>query len=57
MTRVSNWFEISTLVLSLLAQADEKVGDLHFLSRLMKVKHDFLPFGSFIVKDGSLVPF
>ncbi|WVZ90617.1 hypothetical protein U9M48_036902 [Paspalum notatum var. saurae] len=31
----------------------EKNGDSHFLACLMKVKHDFLRFGTFLIKNGS----
>lgn len=40
-----------------LAQVDWKIGDSHFWSCLMKVKPDFLRFGTFLVKDGSQVRF
>jgi hypothetical protein len=40
-----------------LAQAQWKIGDSHFLPCLMKVKPDFLHFGTFIVNDGSQVRF
>jgi hypothetical protein len=33
------------------------LGDSHFWSGLMKVKPAFLPFGSFLIKDGSQVRF
>ena len=40
-----------------LAQVDWKLGDSHFWSGITRAKHDFLRFGSFIVKDGSPVQF
>jgi hypothetical protein len=40
-----------------LAQVESKIGDSHFWSYLMSVKHDFLHFGAFLVKDGSQVCF
>jgi hypothetical protein len=40
-----------------LAQVQWKIGDSHFLSCIMKVKRDFLCFGTFIVNDGSQVRF
>ncbi|WVZ90234.1 hypothetical protein U9M48_036551 [Paspalum notatum var. saurae] len=40
-----------------LVQVEWKVGDSHFWSCLMKVKLDFLRFGTFIVKDRSQVKF
>jgi hypothetical protein len=40
-----------------LAQVQWKNGDSHFWASLMKVKRDFLRFGSFIIKDGSQVRF
>ena len=40
-----------------LVQVDWKPGDSHFWSSLMKVKQDFLRFGSFIINDGSQVRF
>jgi hypothetical protein len=40
-----------------LAQVQWKNGDSHFWARLMKVKRDFLRFGTFIIKDGSQVRF
>jgi hypothetical protein len=38
-----------------LSQAYWKSGDSHFLAGLMKVKHDFLLFGTFTIKNGSHV--
>jgi hypothetical protein len=40
-----------------LAQVESKIGDSHFWSYLMSVKHDFLHFEAFLVKDGSQVCF
>jgi hypothetical protein len=40
-----------------LAQVQWKNGDSHFWASLMKVKRDFLHFGTFIIKDGSQVRF
>lgn len=40
-----------------LAQVEWKIGDSHFWSCLMKVKPDFLHFGTFLVNDGSQVRF
>ncbi|WVZ94697.1 LOW QUALITY PROTEIN: hypothetical protein U9M48_040562 [Paspalum notatum var. saurae] len=40
-----------------LAQVESKIGDSQFWSCLMKVKPDFLRFGTFLVKDGSQVRF
>jgi hypothetical protein len=40
-----------------LAQVEWKIGDSHFWSCLIKVKPDFLRFGTFLVKDGSQVWF
>jgi len=40
-----------------LVQVERKTGDSHFWSCLMRVKHDFLRFGSFLVKDGSQIRF
>src|SRR5438128_10708500 len=40
-----------------LVQAVWKTGDSHFWSCLMKVKQDFLHFGTFMVRDGSQVRF
>jgi hypothetical protein len=40
-----------------LAQVEWKIGDSHFWSCLMKVKPDFLRFGTFLVNDGSQVRF
>ena len=39
------------------AQVHWKSGDSHFWASLMKVKRDFLRFGTFIIKDGSQVRF
>ena len=36
-----------------LVQVQWKSGDCHFWASLMKVKHDFLKFGPFIINDGS----
>jgi hypothetical protein len=38
-----------------ITQVEWKIGDSHFWSNLMKVKREFLCFGTFIVKDGSQV--
>ena len=40
-----------------MVQVQWKSGDSHFWASLMKVKHDFLRFGSFIINDGSHVRF
>ena len=40
-----------------IVQAQWKSGDSHFWASLMKVKNDFLKFGSFIIKDGSQIRF
>ncbi len=40
-----------------LAQAEWKPGDSHFWSSLMKVKQDFLRFGTFKINNGSQVRF
>jgi hypothetical protein len=40
-----------------LVQLEWKQGDSHFWASLLKVKHDFLRFGSFVIKDGSQVRF
>jgi hypothetical protein len=40
-----------------LVQVERKQGDSHFWASLLKVKHDFLRFGSIIIKDGSQVRF
>ena len=40
-----------------LSQVQWKNGDLHFQASLMKVKRDFLRFGTFIIQDGSQVRF
>ena len=40
-----------------LVQVHRKSGDSHFWASLMKVKRDFLRFGTFIIKDGSQVRF
>jgi len=40
-----------------LSQVQWKNGDSHFWASLMKVKPDFLRFGSFIIQDGSQVRF
>ena len=40
-----------------LVQVQWKTGDSYFLASLMKVKRDFLRFGTFIIKDGSQVRF
>ena len=40
-----------------LVQVDWKTGDFHFWSSLMKVKQDFLRFGTFKIKNGSHVRF
>jgi hypothetical protein len=45
------------LVSKPLVQVEWEPGDSHFWSSLMKVKHEFLPFGSIIVKDGPQVRF
>ena len=41
----------------LLVQVQWKSGDSHFLTSLMKVKANFLKFGTFIIKDGSQIRF
>ena len=41
----------------LLVQVQWKSGDSHFWTSLIKVKRDFLRFGTFIIKDGSQVRF
>ena len=40
-----------------LVQVQWKSGDSHFWASLMKVKRDFLRFGTFIINDGSQVRF
>jgi hypothetical protein len=40
-----------------LVQVERKQGGSHFWASLLKVKHDFLRFGSIIIKDGSQVRF
>jgi hypothetical protein len=40
-----------------IVQAQWKSGDSHFWASLMKVKNDFLKFGSFTIKDGSQIRF
>jgi hypothetical protein len=40
-----------------LSQVQWKNGDLHFWASLLKVKRDFLRFGTFIIQDGSQVSF
>jgi hypothetical protein len=40
-----------------LSQAFWKSGDSHFWAGLMKVKHDFLRFGTFTIRNGSQVRF
>jgi hypothetical protein len=40
-----------------LVQVERKQGDSHFWASLLKVKYDFLRFGSFIIKDGSQARF
>jgi hypothetical protein len=40
-----------------LSQAFWKPGDSHFWTSLMKVKQDFLPFGTFTIKNGSQIRF
>ena len=40
-----------------LVQVQWKSGESHFWASLMKVKRDFLRFGTFIIKDGSQVRF
>jgi hypothetical protein len=40
-----------------LSQVQWKNGDSHFWASLMKVKRDFLRFGTFIIQDGSQVRF
>ena len=40
-----------------IVQSQWKSGDSHFWASLMKVKNDFLKFGSFIIKDGSQIRF
>jgi len=40
-----------------IVQAQWKSGDSHFWASLMKVKNDFLKFGSFTIKDGPQIRF
>jgi hypothetical protein len=40
-----------------LVQVQWKSGDSHFWASLMKIKRDFLKFGTFLIKDGSQVRF
>ena len=40
-----------------LVQVQWKSGDSHFWASLMKVKANFLKFGTFIIKDGSQIRF
>jgi hypothetical protein len=40
-----------------LSQAFWKPGDSHFWASLMKIKQDFLHFGSFTIKNGSQIRF